>query len=448
MIRINRVQTGSGGHRPLLVIFHADPSVVKSSLAYIGLSHVAAYIGLTPSGGYGQPPSWASILDQATKEGWPGGPTILAGYSAGCAAVRELLRGGAHPDVVVALDGTHGPRGQVPASADVLAPWRAFAHLAKSGEHLCLFTHTYQSYTEKLSVAERFPCTVGVVRAITGWPLVSGGPVDQPVETREGGLVVLSYASASIDKAAHIAQLQRALPHALEHYVAPWIASHDNTQEESATVEERGTGVAALQVALQELAAEIHEDPMGSNSGPRVKEYLAGCVRDLDRDGDLDPLGLKAANWCAALVGFCDHVAGVPRTWRASVSELCADASASGTLRGLDYDPQPGDLAIFSRDGQSPLKGGLGHVARVELVTADTFVTIDGNHGDRVARVVRQRSDPALVAWIEYPHQPSAYEVLGSVVTAVNQAAGVTGSPESFATYDEGPTPLDGGNLP
>lgn len=165
----------------------------------------------------------------------------------------------------------------------------------------------------------------------------------------------------------------------------------------------RGTGAAALAVALQELAAGAREEPSWSNTGPRIRQYLAGCVRDVDKDGDLDKLGLPAGEWCAAFVGWCDHEAGAPRTWRAAVWEICADARAAGMLRGLDYQPRPGDLAIFGRSGQNPLRGGLGHVARVERFDGATYTTVDGNHGNRVARVERSLPDPALVGWIEYP---------------------------------------------
>lgn len=210
--------------------------------------------------------------------------------------------------------------------------------------------------------------------------------------------------------------------------------------------ERDGTGEAALAVALQELAAGVVEDPLGSNSGERVGEYLAGCVRDLDGDGVEDRLRLGAAQWCAAFVGFCDHVAGVTgRPWRAAVAELVRDAREAGTLREvLAYDPRPGDLAIWRRGGQDPRHGGLGHVGRVETISEDWIATIDGNHGDKVARVLRRQDDPDLVAWIAYPRRPSweaPPEVLAGVARVSDLAAGRVpeGRAEDFALVSEGP---------
>jgi hypothetical protein len=53
-------------------------------------------------------------------------------------------------------------------------------------------------------------------------------------------------------------------------------------------------GERALDVAMQELDAGIKEEPPGSNTSPRIKEYLYPCVR-----GDRNiRLGLTASNWC------------------------------------------------------------------------------------------------------------------------------------------------------
>lgn len=208
-----------------------------------------------------------------------------------------------------------------------------------------------------------------------------------------------------------------------------------------------GTGEAALEVAQAEHAAGVREQPPHSNTGERVREYLRGCTRDVDRDGDEDRLGLVVANWCAAFVGWCDHVAGLTRPWRASVAEICADARRAGVLHlaGDGYQPRPGDLAIFKRDGQNPLQGGLGHVARVEAHRDGMLSTIDGNHEDGVMRVTRTMPRPELVAWVEYPRRSRAsmpVVLLGDLLATSAAAAGleVGGGPEDFTTYDEGPS--------
>lgn len=223
MIRLVRIQEGYGRNRPLFVSFHIPPSDFRICLKQSGFERAFGISAITPAGGYGSPPGWDSILQQAADAGWPGGPVAFVGYAAGCAGLRELLRSGAQPDVLVALDGIHGPRGQVPALPATLAPWRSFAGLAQAGEALFVVTHTYQTYTESLSAAERFPATVNTVRAITGWSLLDGGPLDAPVQTSSGGLMVLSYSSKSMDKPVHVAQLSRGLPFVLSKHVGAWL---------------------------------------------------------------------------------------------------------------------------------------------------------------------------------------------------------------------------------
>lgn len=225
MIRLVRAQEGHGRNRLLCVAFHVSPTSLRVHLRNSGLEHAYGVSAVTPAGGYGNPPSMDFILQQSADSGWPGGPVALIGFAAGCAGLRELLRAGARPDVVVAVDGIHGPRGQIPASPATLAPWREYASLALSGEVLFVITHTFQTYTESLAEKERFPATVNTVRAITGWPLVERAP--SPVQTSSGNLFVLSYDSQSMDRAAHAEQLSQALPHVLSKYVRPWAGKPD-----------------------------------------------------------------------------------------------------------------------------------------------------------------------------------------------------------------------------
>lgn len=156
----------------------------------------------------------------------------------------------------------------------------------------------------------------------------------------------------------------------------------------------------ALAVAVDQLG--IAEVPFGSNTGPRVREYLAGCERAGHK------LGLTTANWCAAFVGWCDAQAAqeaedVP-TWRAAVAELWADAEAAGEAQGPDYEPNPGDLVIFGRDGHDPRQGGEGHVGRVERYGDGELVTIEGNSRNAVRRVTRVMTQldarEPIVGWI------------------------------------------------
>lgn len=50
--------------------------------------------------------------------------------------------------------------------------------------------------------------------------------------------------------------------------------------------------------------------------------------------------------------------------------------------------PEVGDVVFFKGGGEP-----IGHVGIVVQVMATTIITVEGNHGDRVARVVRKRSE-------------------------------------------------------
>ncbi len=162
-------------------------------------------------------------------------------------------------------------------------------------------------------------------------------------------------------------------------------------------------GERALALAVAELG--VHEDPRSSNTGPRVREYLAGCERNSK------PLGLTSGAWCAAFASWCGWMSVTtfevpPHLWRASVAELVEDARTSGAWSqsaGSWPHCRPGDLAVFSRGYGNPLLGGQGHVGRVESLILNGFTSIEGNSGDRVARVHRLFSDHELLGFIMYP---------------------------------------------
>lgn len=175
-----------------------------------------------------------------------------------------------------------------------------------------------------------------------------------------------------------------------------------------------GPGRRALRAAQAELVAGVREVPLGSNSGPRIKEYLAGCVRDYRRsDGSIKrrPVGLDHGEWCAAFASWCAFTTSdpgeIPHAYRISVAELWKDAKASGAARGREYLPKVGDLGVYRRDGNDPTRGGKGHVARVCVPPgADgLYETIDGNSQDRVTQVRRKVADAA--GWIVYGAEPT-----------------------------------------
>lgn len=392
-------QRGSG-RGPLVIAFHVGAKVLADGLTAAGMADATAAVFVAES--YAPLPAWGAILqDLADRTGWLGGPVVLAGWSMGAGAVNSLLRAGARPEVTICLDG--GVGGDMPPNAAVVRAWREAAERARSGDGLLVLSHIYQTYTEGLPGASSYPSTVRIVREATGLELPEPTAAESPREHRDRGLVVLSWQSAAIDGKAHSAQQEVALPLILARYVAPHLAPYRLPEPRR-----DGTGEAALEVAVSLLG--MGEEPPGSNAGPFVRKCFAGAVRgDRNGDGVEDPIGLTSGEWCAAFVGLCDYRAGVPRIWRCSVAELCADARKAGTLRSMvDYDPQPGDLAVFGRNGQDPRLGGVGHVAFFEQrEDAEHFASVDGNHGTKVARVAGRRFDAReLVGWIKSPRRP------------------------------------------
>jgi hypothetical protein len=92
-----------------------------------------------------------------------------------------------------------------------------------------------------------------------------------------------------------------------------------------------------------------------------------------------------------------------PFSIRAAVSELIADARATGAWYGIHedeppYDPLPGDLICYGREGQDPRVGGMGHVA----IDVGGGRAISGNLDDQVIEHDHDLSGRGLpvVGWI------------------------------------------------
>lgn len=115
--------------------------------------------------------------------------------------------------------------------------------------------------------------------------------------------------------------------------------------------------------------------------------------------------GEEPLPWCARFVRWCWESAGTPlpgnRWLIASVAELRAALEAHGALVPLE-DARAGDLLILRQRGGSDAGHG-HHVGIVENATPGYIETIDGNLGDRVARIQRRRSDPAIWAVGRWP---------------------------------------------
>ena len=357
---------------------------------------------------------------------------VLSGFSAGCQGVRGHLLRGARPRVVLAIDGAHGEWPQL--SAQQQRVWSELGAEARRGERVLVMTSTAQRYVQGSGVKPRpYAATSTVIARTQGRPefetykpskapLASypGVPV---VEYHEGGLHLLGYPGTDCDGRAHSAQLVHVLPMVLSTHVAPalglgagegldallgplWAVGEDiadflarTAAHVVATHPEGSSSSALAELHLQRAIGElgVAETP-GPKSTPRIDEYLGLCVRG----GKV--LGLRGDelfSWCAAMASWCGLPDGMVA--RAAVSELCADARREKLLRlpGSGYVPQPGDLAIYKREGQNPLEGGKGHVNRFErAIDVTSFVAVGGNETNAVRRSTRKHAD--VIAWISY----------------------------------------------
>ena len=141
-------------------------------------------------------------------------------------------------------------------------------------------------------------------------------------------------------------------------------------------------GLAAIDVARAELG--VHEQPPGSNRGPRVDEYLRGV--------GLNPAGGSFA-WCAAFVYFCFGKAAEaagrrnPLTKTAGVLAHWNRAESSGGRRIKKADAAANPSLV--RVGQIfciDFGGGAGHTGIVTGIQSGKLLTIEGNTNDGGSR--------------------------------------------------------------
>jgi len=230
-VTITVVHPGAGVFRDVVLFYSVrDPEVMRSACwpeacALADQSGPYALVGPDDIEPLGQ------VVVRARREAGPFSvrAVVLAGFGGGCRAVREQVREGARPDVILALDGVSGPPGHVQPDEYYLGPWRVVADRARRGECLAVFSHTSQTYMETLSHAQRYPAPITILREVTGFALPLLGPGDPPVQTREGGLVVQSFPSRSRDRVAHAAQRTGVLPRIVSDLVLPWLAEMDFT---------------------------------------------------------------------------------------------------------------------------------------------------------------------------------------------------------------------------
>ncbi len=142
----------------------------------------------------------------------------------------------------------------------------------------------------------------------------------------------------------------------------------------------------ALSIAISQLGQ--HENPLGSNWGSPVKEYLAS-------------VGINfPASWCMAFVYWCFEQTGQANPLIKTGGVLNAWNTADKKHRVVG-DPQPGDIFIMN------FGKGLGHTGIVEKVDANFIYTIDGNTNDSGSRegievCRKQRPRNKIIGYLRY----------------------------------------------
>lgn len=175
------------------------------------------------------------------------------------------------------------------------------------------------------------------------------------------------------------------------------------------TIGERSTAWLGFQsqLGIKEIAGSNHNEHILSYSrhcrrGGEFKGvdkwgnalWVGGFSLSLSRDED---------PWCAAAASEslrCSMLKGehAPHGLRVSVRELVEDARIARTLIDRVQDPRAGWLAIMGRRGETPLKGGRGHVRTVVSWSTDDYLGIGGNENNQFGRAEHARSK--VEAWI------------------------------------------------
>jgi hypothetical protein len=132
-----------------------------------------------------------------------------------------------------------------------------------------------------------------------------------------------------------------------------------------------GSTVGERMIALARKEIGVHEEPMGSNDGPRIKEYRTATA------------GAGVGPWCAYFQSWLAKQAGAPLGEQGqgfgSVDALYAWAKRTGKATdntAQTATPKPGDLVVFNE-----------HIGLVESVDKNgTIHTIEGNSSDQVIR--------------------------------------------------------------
>jgi hypothetical protein len=350
---------------------------------------------------------------------------VLAGFSAGYGAMRELLDEPASADRVdgvVALDAWHDS-----LSFARLAGLERYARRAFTGDAVLWLAHTdtptpqtgQGAYASTTQVARELCRRLGVeapdtpIMGAESRAVALGGLRVEAYNTRPAAQAASEHSQALVGWGpAFLAAAVRRVRELTRERVTPEPVV-DPDWLDTLTLGER-----TLYWIGGELAADPREIPgpkhdmrilsyskhcrrggtFGGVSAPGVPVWAGGTPLPLPRDEDA---------WCAAaasasLLGALKPGEKPPHGLRVSVRELVEDARAGGTLRGADYEPQPGDLAIYARAGGDPMKGGTGHVRMVVGAQpgAAEYLGVGGNEGNKWTWARHPMRPPSWRAWV------------------------------------------------
>jgi hypothetical protein len=389
-VKLRLVQRAEASASPLVLCYLVGPHLDAELRAALPGCGIVA----TSENGVGTGAIW---LDRARQLAGVDGraPLCLVGYSAGCQGVRRHLLDGVEPLALAAIDGTHA---SWPPADWQIEVWARAMDRAIAGRCTVIATCTQQRYTERLGPGQAYASTRTVLERASGTMLAPG------TEVHDGGLHLLSYASADIDAAAHIRQQREVLPDVLRRYVAPALTTTPTrlgivdvvtsaarwllAPSEPVIVEPRALGLRALEIARTQLGVR---ESSGKNDGAPIAQYFDGATRIVS--GKEQPTGwLPGWDWCAAFASWCGwRAAGSgeqpPHGKRIAVWELVRDARQLGRwddVSGWGRGPRPGDLVVWRRSGDPRLEGQTGHVSRVVSWDGVSLVTIGGNEENRV----------------------------------------------------------------
>lgn len=163
-------------------------------------------------------------------------------------------------------------------------------------------------------------------------------------------------------------------------------------------------GLRALAIALREWANGVQEEPLGSNTSPRIKEYFEVC----ERDGKA--VKMRAGEWCSAAASWCVYQAllsneASPHGFRIGGMEIQGDLTRSGHWHPLSeaiagkYVPKMGDIVVLTRPTAA---SWTRHICRLVTWTPNGFWTLGGNEGNRWRLTFRRVEDGQLLGFGSY----------------------------------------------